>query len=89
MCTAWIIGDCGTNIQSYEFVQMKQILVIEKDFPIIMDKVRGYIENIIYRNNDNGYTVFNLISEGEEITNCFLVSNIIVCPSSTSISEII
>ncbi|MCM1143077.1 MAG: ATP-dependent RecD-like DNA helicase [Blautia sp.] len=33
-----------------------------------MDKVKGYIENIIYRNNDNGYTVLSLVSEGESIT---------------------
>lgn len=33
-----------------------------------MDKIKGYIEHIIYRNNDNGYTVCNLISDGEEIT---------------------
>lgn len=33
-----------------------------------MEKIKGYIEHIIYRNADNGYTVFNLVSEGEEIT---------------------
>ncbi|MDE6662994.1 MAG: ATP-dependent RecD-like DNA helicase [Lachnospiraceae bacterium] len=33
-----------------------------------MDKIKGYIEHIIYRNNDNGYTVCNLISDGDEIT---------------------
>ncbi len=33
-----------------------------------MDKIKGYIEHIIYRNSDNGYTVCNLISDGEEIT---------------------
>ena len=33
-----------------------------------MERIRGYIEHIIYRNNDNGYTVLNLIVEGEEIT---------------------
>lgn len=33
-----------------------------------MEKIRGYIEHIIYRNTDNGYTVFELISEGKSIT---------------------
>lgn len=33
-----------------------------------MEKIKGYIDHIIYRNTDNGYTVLNLISGGEEIT---------------------
>lgn len=33
-----------------------------------MEKVSGYVEHIIYRNAENGYTVFELISDGEEIT---------------------
>lgn len=33
-----------------------------------MEEVKGYIDHIIYRNPDNGYTVFVLICEGEEIT---------------------
>ncbi|MDE7022082.1 MAG: ATP-dependent RecD-like DNA helicase [Lachnospiraceae bacterium] len=33
-----------------------------------MEKVKGYIDHIIYRNTDNGYTVLNLISDEEEIT---------------------
>lgn len=33
-----------------------------------MEKIKGYIEHIIYRNNDNGYTVLNLVSNEEEIT---------------------
>ncbi|MCR5233556.1 MAG: ATP-dependent RecD-like DNA helicase [Lachnospiraceae bacterium] len=33
-----------------------------------METVRGYIEHIIYRNNENGYTVLNLVSDGEDIT---------------------
>lgn len=33
-----------------------------------MDKLKGYIEHIIYRNSDNGYTVLNLVSDGEEVT---------------------
>ncbi|MCM1262323.1 MAG: ATP-dependent RecD-like DNA helicase [Butyrivibrio sp.] len=33
-----------------------------------MEKIRGYIEHIIYRNTDNGYTVFELIVEGTSVT---------------------
>ncbi|MDE7275448.1 MAG: AAA family ATPase, partial [Lachnospiraceae bacterium] len=33
-----------------------------------MEKIKGYVEHIIYRNADNGYTVLNLISDEEEIT---------------------
>ncbi|MDE6750616.1 MAG: ATP-dependent RecD-like DNA helicase [Lachnospiraceae bacterium] len=33
-----------------------------------MEKIRGYIEHIIYRNTDNGYTVFELIAEGKIVT---------------------
>ncbi len=32
------------------------------------ETIKGYIEHIIYRNTDNGYTVFNLVSEEKEIT---------------------
>lgn len=33
-----------------------------------MEMIKGFIEHIIYRNADNGYTVLNLISEEDEIT---------------------
>lgn len=33
-----------------------------------METVNGFIQNIVYQNTDNGYTVMNLIGEGEEIT---------------------
>lgn len=33
-----------------------------------MEKITGYVEHIIYRNTDNGYTVLNLVSGEEEIT---------------------
>lgn len=33
-----------------------------------MDSLRGYIEHIIFRNDNNGYTVFNLVSGIDEIT---------------------
>lgn len=31
-------------------------------------KLEGYVEHIIYRNTDNGYSVLNLVSDEEEIT---------------------
>ena len=33
-----------------------------------MDTRTGYVEHIIYRNEDNGYTVLNLVCEEEEVT---------------------
>ena len=33
-----------------------------------METIKGYVEHIIYQNTDNGYTVLNLVSQGEEIT---------------------
>ena len=33
-----------------------------------METIKGFIEHVIYRNTDNGYTVFNLVSDGEDIT---------------------
>ncbi|MDD3796175.1 MAG: ATP-dependent RecD-like DNA helicase, partial [Lachnospiraceae bacterium] len=33
-----------------------------------METIEGYVEHIVYRNEDNGYTVMNMVSEGEEIT---------------------
>ena len=33
-----------------------------------MEKLAGYVEHIMYRNADNGYTVLNLVSGEEEIT---------------------
>lgn len=32
-----------------------------------MDKLKGYIEHIIYQNQENGYTVLNFITEGNEL----------------------
>ena len=31
-------------------------------------KLSGYVEHIIYRNTGNGYSVFELVAEGEEVT---------------------
>lgn len=33
-----------------------------------METVNGYVEHIIFQNKENGYTVLNLVTEGEEIT---------------------
>ena len=33
-----------------------------------MEEVKGYVEHIVYRNADNGYTVFNLNNEDGELT---------------------
>ncbi len=33
-----------------------------------LDCVEGFIENIIFRNEDNGYTVFTIMFNGEEVT---------------------
>lgn len=33
-----------------------------------METISGYVEHIIFQNNDNGYTVMNLVSQGEELT---------------------
>ncbi len=37
-------------------------------YQYIMEKIKGYIEHIIYRNAENGYTVFSMVAEDEEIT---------------------
>ena len=33
-----------------------------------METVNGYVEHIIFQNSENGYTVMNLVVDGEEIT---------------------
>ena len=32
-----------------------------------MEQVCGFVEHIIYRNDTNGYTVMNLMSQGDEV----------------------
>lgn len=41
-----------------------------------MESIKGYIEHIIYQNTDNGYTVMNLVSDGEDITCVGMLKNI-------------
>ena len=33
-----------------------------------MEKQKGYVDHIIYRNTENGYTVLVLYGDGEEMT---------------------
>ena len=33
-----------------------------------MNSIKGYVEHIVYRNEENGYTVFNLNNEDGEVT---------------------
>lgn len=33
-----------------------------------MESIKGYVEKIVYRNTDNGYTVMSVNAEGEDIT---------------------
>lgn len=33
-----------------------------------METINGYVDHIIFQNKENGYTVLNLVTEGEEIT---------------------
>ena len=33
-----------------------------------MDSIKGYVEHIVYRNEDNGYTVFHLENDDGEMT---------------------
>ena len=33
-----------------------------------MEKISGYIDHIIFRNEENGYTVMVMICDGEEVT---------------------
>lgn len=33
-----------------------------------MEKIKGYVEHIVYRNEENGYTVFNLNNEDGDLT---------------------
>ena len=33
-----------------------------------MEIIKGYVEHIVFRNEDNGYTVFNLANEDGELT---------------------
>lgn len=41
-----------------------------------MINLEGYIEKIVYRNEENGYTVFTLVADGEEVTGVGIFSYI-------------
>lgn len=55
-----------------EFICNEENLELIKVFLLcrraVLEKIAGYVEHIIYRNADNGYTVLNLVSGEEEIT---------------------
>ena len=40
----------------------------EKNGGNVLEVVKGYVDHIVYRNADNGYTVFHLTNEDGEIT---------------------
>ena len=33
-----------------------------------MEEINGYVEHIVFQNKENGYTVLNLVADGDEIT---------------------
>ena len=33
-----------------------------------MERIKGYVDRIVFRNEDNGYTVFQLTNENGELT---------------------
>ena len=42
-----------------------------------LETITGYVEHIVYRNPENGYTVFNMVCEEEEITCVGMFSDIV------------
>ena len=40
----------------------------QEEYPVNMEKIKGYVEHFIYRNNENGYSVMNIVCDGEDIT---------------------
>ena len=45
------------------------------------DTIEGYVDHIIFRNEDNGYTVLNLIVKGSEVTWSLMKRNFRKIPS--------
>ena len=33
-----------------------------------MERIEGYVDHIVFRNSDNGYTVMSVVSKGDEVT---------------------
>lgn len=50
------------------FAQAYQTAVLFIQKGSLLMVIEGYIEKIVYRNEDNGYTVLTLVKDGEEIT---------------------
>ena len=51
--------------------------------------VEGFIDNIIYRNEDNGYTVFEIIYQGEDVTCVGMFSYFIIGEFITANGEFV
>ena len=41
-----------------------------------METIRGYVDHIVFRNRENGYTVLDLICDGEDLTCVGIFSSI-------------
>ena len=54
----------GGRVQSGRLERRLDRRRLEKD----MERIEGYVEHIIFRNQDNGYTVLNVVADGEELT---------------------
>mgnify|MGYP006967233301 CR=1 FL=1 len=48
---------------------MKSVLVFLR--MKVMVKIEGYVERVVYRNEDNGYTVLTVTDKGDEVTVVF------------------
>ena len=82
---------CGQILHSFFVIEWKRRKGTD------VEKVTGYVEHIVFRNEENGYTVFHLENEDGEVT-CvgnlnFITSRlcsitITVFPSSVSLRNI-
>lgn len=52
----------------YKYLSIKTITYTKRNRGNKLETIKGYVDHIIYRNTDNGYTVLVLIAEEEEIT---------------------
>ena len=56
---------------------------------INLETIKGYVEHIIFRNAENGYTVLELVCEEEEITCVGIFSDIVEGENIEAIGEYI
>lgn len=75
MCGSWNWQVCRVLIWQNRRLRERNENVLRgqaiKQSPFLeetMEIITGYVEHIVYRNTENGYTVLNLVNEGEEIT---------------------